>query len=141
MSLMLGILARLRGLFGREPAVLNLHVEPAYAIKASGTNPYFEVLEEKAREAGFLGEFVVDREGWLRPGASASLETKHATLALDVYPNPAVIEGRTVADYEVPDGPRRQPRATLVLDDESELFLWREGGRLRVTGDAVSRAQ
>ena len=97
--------------------------------------------EEKAREAGFLGEFVVDREGWLRPGASASLETKHATLALDVYPNPAVIEGRTVADYEVPDGPRRQPRATLVLDDETELFLWREGGRLRVPGPAVDEAQ
>ena len=62
---------------------------------------------------------------------------------LDVYPNPAAVEGRSVADYADGAAPRRIPRASLVLDDESELFLWFEGKRARVGGgalDALKRA-
>ncbi len=108
----------------------NLHVEPHYEIKASARNPYFQALEQKARDAGYLGQFIVDEQGRLRPGSSDKLETKKAILSLDAYPNPAAIEGRAVADYATPEGnlarvssARRQPRVTLVLEDDSELFL------------------
>ena len=141
MTLFRGILERLRSLLGRPPDLFNLHVEPTYAIKASRSNPYFQALEAKAREAGFLGDFVVDAEGRLRPGSAEGIAARKATLALDVYPNPAAIEGRTVASYDDPDAPRRGPRATLVLDDGSEVFLQRDGTVLRAAGDALDEAR
>lgn len=131
-----GILARLLGLLGREPDLFALHIEPSYAIKVSLRNPYFQALEAKARAAGFLGSFLVDGEGRLRPGSNGALPALAATLALDVYPNPAVIEQRSVTDFEDGDAPRRSPRATLVLADATELFLWRDGDTLRVAGPA-----
>ena len=67
----------------------------------------------------------------------AGLTTKHARLFLDVYPNPAAIEGRTVVDYEDSTAPRRSPRATLELDDGAELFLWPDSDGLRVAGPAL----
>ena len=136
-----GILSRLRGLLGREPGLFALHIEPSYAIKASPRNPYFQALEAKARASGFLGSFLVDVEGRLRPGSNDALPALSATLALDVYPNPAVIEGRSVTDFEDGDAPRRSPRATLLLVDATELFLWRDGDRLRVAGAALDAAQ
>lgn len=137
----MGILGRLRGLLGREPELFNLRIQPAYAIKASRNNPYFQALEHQAREAGFFGDFVVEHDGALRAGESPTLETRGATLTLDVYPAPAVIEGRRITDYEAADGPRRQPRAALALDGGGELLLWRDGDRLRVAGEAIGRAQ
>jgi len=128
---------RLRRLFGGRGDRLNLRVEAAYAIKASRDNPYFQALEQRAREEGFLGEFVVDEEGWLRPGRREGLETVEATLALDVYPNPAAVERRTIADYEDTGQRRRPPRATLVLADGSEIFLRRDGDRLQASGPAL----
>lgn len=110
----------------------NLHIEPGYTVKASRHKPYFQALERRAREHGYLGDFVVDDQGRLRPGSRKGLETKHATLSLDVYPNPAAIEGRTVADYDHPDGPRRAARAMIVLDDDSELFVRRTPNGLAV---------
>jgi len=117
----------------------NLHIQPHYEIKASARNPYFQALEAKARATGYLGEFVVEEEdGTLRPGTNEAVETRHALLSLDAYPNPAAIEGRTVADYATPEGDavqpggRRTPRLTVVLDDESELFIRRTGDVLRV---------
>jgi len=138
--MMLGVLSRVRRLFGRRSVRVNLRVEPTYAVKASRTNPYFEALERRAREEGFLGEFVVDEEGWLRPGKREGLETVEATLALDVYPNPAAVERRTIADYEDPVQRRRPPRATLVLADGSEIFLRRDGDRLQAIGSALDTA-
>ena len=137
---MSGLGERLRRLFSGRGDRLNLRVEPAYAIKASRTNPYFQALERRAREEGFLGEFVVDEEGWLRPGKREGLETVEATLALDVYPNPAAVERRTIADYEDPGQRRRPPRATLVLADGSEIFLRRDGDRLQAIGSALDTA-
>ncbi len=129
---------RLEEVFRRRPPDLfNLVIEPAYAIKASPGNPYFQGIERLARDAGLLGEFVVEAEGTLRQGRGEGLPTLHARLMLDVYPNPAAVEGRSVADYAEGDGPRRVPRARLVLDDESDLFLWFEGKRARVAGPAL----
>ena len=121
----------------KPPGLFNLAVEPAYAIKASRDNPYFRGLERLAREGGFLGEFVVEADGALRPGSQEGLPSRQARLMLDVYPNPAAVEGRAVANYEEPAAPRRVPRATLVLDDDSELLLWFEGRRARVAGAAL----
>ena len=136
----MSILQRLRAFLARQPHLFNLQIEPRYVIRASGRNPYFQALERRAREAGYLGSFVVDAEGRLRLGVGEGLETLRATLALDVYPNPAVIEGRTVVDYDAADAGRRAPRATLVLDDDTELFLWPDGHGLRVAGEAVTLA-
>jgi len=134
-----GVWQWVRRLCRRSPADLfNLVVEPAYAIKASSRNPYFQGIERLARDAGLLGEFVVEAGGTLRQGRAEGLPTRSARLMLDVYPNPAAVEGRSVADYAEGDGPRRVPRATLVLDDESELFLWFEGKRARVAGPALA---
>jgi len=116
----------------RAPGRFNLVIEPGYAIKASRQNAYFKGLERLARESGFLGEFVVDAEGWLRPGSQEGLPTRHARLVLDVYPNPAAIEGRGVGDYDRPTARRRVPSATLELDD-GELFLSFHDGRPRVS--------
>ncbi len=138
---MLGIVARLRALLGRERGLFNLAIEPTWAIRASRTVPYFQALEQRARDAGFLGAFIVGPDGCLRPGSDPSLETRHATLALDVYPTPAAIEARSITDYDEPDAPRRQPRATLVLDDDRELLLWRDGDRLRVAGEPLAGAR
>ncbi len=136
----MGLLGRLLTLFRRRPAQLfNLVVEPAYAIKASRENPYFKALERQARDTGFLGSFVVDAEGAIRPGRNEALPTRHARLSLDVYPNPAAIEGRTVASYDEPASVRRVPRATLTLDDDSELFLWFDGKQARVAGPALAQ--
>ncbi len=130
---------RFARLFRRTPTELfNLVVEPAYAIKASRGNPYFKALERLARDAGFLGAFVVDAEGGIRPGRNEALPTRQARLSLDVYPNPAAIEGRSVSDYEDPGPSRRVPRATLALDDDSELFLWFDGKQARVAGAALA---
>ncbi len=134
----MGVWQRLLAVVRRKPPVLfNLVIEPAYAIKASPRNPYFQGIERLARDAGFLGNFVVEADGTLRPGTAAALPTRHARLMLDVYPNPAAVEGRSVANYANAEGRRRVPRATLVLDDESELFLWFEGTRTRVAGAAL----
>ena len=121
----MGLLTRLADRFRRNPPRYNLHIRPAFAIKASAHNPYFQNLERAARAAGCLGEFIVFADGRLRPGTHPALETRTATLALDVYPNPAALEGRTVADYASPAGPRRTPRITLVLADDTELYLRR----------------
>jgi len=137
-----GILRWLRGLFRREADLFHLEIEATYAIRASRRNPYFQALERQARDAGFLGGFVVGQDGRLRPGPPREgLDRLHATLALDVYPNPAAVESRSVVDYDAADLPRRQPRARVVLDDDSELFLWLDGKTLRVSGEALTRAQ
>ena len=136
----MSILRRVKSLFARQPHLFNLQIQHRYVITASARNPYFQALEARAREEGFLGKFVVDAEGRLCPGTQQRLETLRGTLALDVYPSPAVIEGRTVTNYAASDSGRRVPRATLVLEDDTELFLWRDGEGLRVTGDAVARA-
>jgi len=120
--------------------LFNLEVQAAYAVKASVGNPYFQALERAAREGGYLGAFVVDESGRLRPGRRDALETKHARLVLDVYPNPAAIEGRTVPDYDSPSAPRRAPRATLVLEEDEELFLWSSSDGLRVAGPPLGDA-
>ena len=135
----LSILQRLRGWLRPAKKLFNLQIEPAYAIKASVGNPYFQTLERTAREIGYLGVFVVDAEGRLRPGSRDSLATRRARLTLDVYPNPAAIEGRSVANYDDPQAPRRVPKATLVLDDESELLLWSADGGPRVAGSALEQ--
>jgi len=131
-SIFLRIWRRLRERFRRRKDLFNLQVEPAYAIKASARVPYFVALERVARQAGFLGTFIVDEEGRLRPGRNEALATRQARLTLDVYPNPAAIEGRTVADYDDHSAPRRTPRVGLVLENEEELYLRsdREGLRL-----------
>jgi len=121
----------------KPPKLFNLVIEPAYALKASPRNPYFQGIERLARDTGALGAFVVQADGVVRLGRDEALPTRHARLMLDVYPNPAAIEGRSVADYANAEAPRRIPRATLVLDDESELFLWFEGRRARVAGAAL----
>ena len=132
----LSIWQRLRDRLRPRRDRFNLTVEPHYEIKASVRNPYFQRLERKAREVGCLGEFVVDEQGRLRPGTRQTLLTKKALLTLDVYPNPAAIEGRTIADYATPQGDpaqpsaRRRPRLALVLEDDSQLFL-------RLTPDGV----
>lgn len=137
-----GVWQWVRRLCRRSPADLfNLVVEPAYAIKASARNPYFQGLERLARDAGLLGSFVVEGEGTLRAGSREGLPTRHARLMLDVYPNPAAVEGRAVSNYGEPHAPRRVPRATLVLDDDSELLLWFEGTRARVAGEAIHNAE
>jgi len=123
-----------------EPPLFNLVIQPAYVIKASPANPYFKALEQQARDTGFLGTFVVHSDGRLRPGTNNRLPTLNARLQLDVYPNPAAIEGRAVPDYADHRSPRRVPRATLLLDDDSELFLWFEGTTPRVAGRAVDQA-
>jgi len=124
--------------FRHKPRELfNLIIEPGYAIKASAANPYFRGIERLAREVGFLGSFVADCNGLLRAGSNDLLPTRRATLHLDVYPNPAAIEGRSTRDYESPVNERRVPRATLVLDDDTELLLWVEGERVRVAGGAI----
>ena len=128
----LGILQRLRQLVRRRRDLFNIEIEPAYAIKASAENPYFQALEHAARQAGYLGHFVVDDQKRLRPGTNPALETRHARLTLDAYPNPAGIEGRTVADYDDPAAPRRTPRVTIVLDDAAELFLRARRGGIHV---------
>ncbi len=134
----MGLWGRILASFRRRPpGLFNLVIEPAYAIKASPRNPYFQGIERVARDAGFLGSFVVEADGTLRPGTDESLPTRQARLTLDVYPNPAAVEGRSVADYANAEAPRRVPRATLVLDDGSELFLWFEGKRTRVAGAAL----
>ena len=135
----MGIWQRLLTSFRRRADLFNLEVEPAYAIKASVRNPYFQALERSAREAGFLGSFIVDEAGNLRPGAHPSLQTRHASLTLDIYPNPAAVEGRSIGSYESPDTPRRVPRATLILDDDTELFLSAADGHVRVAGPAIPR--
>jgi len=121
----------------RPRDLFNLIIEPGYAIKASAANPYFRGLERLAREAGVLGSFVADCKGLLRAGSNTLLPTRRATLHLDVYPNPAAIEGRSTRDYGSSGSARRVPRATLVLEDDTELFLWTEGPRVRVAGSAV----
>jgi hypothetical protein len=134
----------------------NLRIEPHYAIKASRGDPYFQKLEDQAREGGYLGAFVVDETGRLRPGRKERLETRSGLLTLDAYPNPAAIEGRTVGDYDDPyqalptsvrrpsaglvpasapraesaQARRRQPRATVLLEDDTEVFLRRTAGGL-----------
>ena len=135
----MGLWGRVLASFRRRPSDLfNLVIEPAYAIKASPRNPYFQGIERLARDAGFLGTFVVGAGGTLRQGRDEALAARHARLMLDVYPNPAAVEGRSVADYADAAGPRRIPRATLVLDDDTELFLWFEGKRPRVGGAALT---
>jgi hypothetical protein len=136
---LLGIWQRLRAWLRPGADLFNLEVEPAYAIKASVRNPYFQSLERAARDAGCLGAFIVDDQGRLRQGSRERLATRRAQLFLDVYPNPAAIEARTVADPKEPRAPRRVPRATLVLDDDSELFLWFDGGSPRVAGPGLER--
>lgn len=127
--------------FRRKPRDLfNLIIEPGYAIKTSPANPYFRGIERLARQAGFLGSFVVRCDGVLRAGSNELLPTRRAILHLDVYPNPAAIEGRSISDYESPGSARRTPRATLVLDDDTELFLWLEGQHAWVAGSAVQPA-
>jgi hypothetical protein len=133
----LGFFERLRARFRRKADLFNLQIEPAYAIKASARSPYFQALERAARSAGYLGTFIVDETGSLRPGCNEALQTRRARLVLDVYPNPAAIEGRTVADYDNPASPRRTPRATLLLDDDSELSLWLRAAALRIDGPAM----
>jgi hypothetical protein len=133
----LGIWQRVRGRFSKQKDLFNLQIDPAYAIKASRTNPYFQALERAAREAGYLGIFIVDAGGCLRPGSHQGLTTRHAALTLDIYPNAAALEGRTVANYDTPGAPRRVPKATLALDDDSELLLWMEGGSTRVGGPGI----
>ena len=49
---MLGIVARLRALLGRERGLFNLAIEPTWAIRASRTVPYFQALEQRARDEG-----------------------------------------------------------------------------------------
>jgi len=120
---------RVRERLRRQKDRYNLHVAVRFAIRASSGNPYFQALEQAARRAGCVGDFVVDAQGRLRPGTRHGLATKRATLHLDTYPNPAAIEGRTIADYPTPDGEpeqpsaRRRPRVVIALDDDSELFL------------------
>jgi len=133
----LGIFQRLLARFRRKPDLFNLQIEPAYSVKASGRNPYFQALERVARQAGYLGNFIVDADGKLRPGTGEALETRHARLILDVYPNPAAIESRTVVNYDSPDGPRRIPPATLALDNDEELYLRPVSGGLRVEGPCL----
>jgi len=135
----LGIWQRLSAWLRGRKERFNLEIEPAYAIKMSARNPYFQGLERTAREAGCLGAFVVDDQGWLRQGSRSPLPTRRAQLFLDVYPNPAALEARTIGDYDYPRAPRRVPRATLVLDDGSELFLWFERRGPRVVGPAVEQ--
>jgi hypothetical protein len=137
----LGIWRRLLARFRQAPELFNLQIEPGYAIKASARSPYFQAIERAAREGGYLGAFVADQDGRLRPGTQEALPTLHATLALDVYPNPAAIEGRTVVDYDDPHAPRRAPRAIVALDDGSELFLWHASDGLRIAGAALEQAQ
>lgn len=136
----MGLWQRILRRFRRVPDLFNLVVEPAYAIKASPSNPYFQAIERLARDSGFLGLFIVGAEGVLRPGQDPALPTRRACLMLDVYPNPAAVEGRSVADYARGQNPRRVPRASLVLEDESELFLWFEGKQARVSGAALGDA-
>ena len=142
---------RLRRRLRRRPDLFNLVIEPAYAIKASPRNPYFQALERLARDAGFLGACVSDADGALRPGTNNAIPTRHARLLLDVYPNPAAIEGRSVSDYaahrqaqgvvslsnHAGDSTRRVAKVTLDLDDGSELLLWFENGRAHVAGLAL----
>ena len=128
---------RLRRRLRRRPDLFNLVIETAYAIKASVRNPYFQALERLARDAGFLGAFLSDADGVLRPGTSKALPTRLARLLLDVYPNPAAIEGRSVSDYAAGDSTRRVAKVTLDLDDGSELLLWFENGRGHVAGPAL----
>ncbi|MFW6107449.1 MAG: hypothetical protein ACOC8A_02040 [bacterium] len=135
----MGIWQWARRHFRRRADRYNLRVEPHFAIKASARKPYFRELEAAARRAGVLGSFVVDEEGRLRPGTRSGLPTLRARLSLDVYPNPAALEGRTVFDFDHPDRPRRPPRLSLRLEDETELFLSRTEGELRVAG-AVPRS-
>ncbi len=130
------LLSRLR----RKPDLFNLQIEPAYFVKASARNPYFQALERTARQAGYLGSFIVDGDGRLRPGTGKALEVRHARLILDVYPNPAAIESRSVVNYDSPDGPRRMPPATLVLDNDEELYVRPVSGGLRVEGPALAQA-
>ena len=66
----------LRRRLRRRPDLFNLTIEPAYAIKASARNPYFQALERVARETGFLGSFVCDADGALRQGTSEALPTR-----------------------------------------------------------------
>jgi hypothetical protein len=131
------LLSRLRTALRRTPDIANLVVEPAYVIRASARNPYFQSLEQRAREAGWLGSFVVDAEGRLRTGERSGLPTLRGRLSLDVFPNPAAIEGRTVSDYDAPEGPRRRARATVVLDDDRELYIQPWEGTLRAEGAAL----
>ncbi len=152
MGLIRRILDRLRPHRDR----FNLRIEPHYAIKASRGDPYFQKLERQAREGGYVGEFIVDDSGRLRPGRRERLETRHGLLTLDAYPNPAAIERRTVGDYDDPyqalptsvrrpsaglvpasapraesaKASRRHPRATVVLKDDTEVFLRRTAGGL-----------
>ena len=132
---------RLLARFRRKPDLFNLQIEPAYSIKASARNPYFQALERSARLAGYLGNFIVDIDGKLRPGTGEALESRRARLILDVYPNPAAIEGRTVVNYESPDGPRRMPPATLVLDNDEELHLRPAADGLRVEGPGLPQVR
>lgn len=133
----MGIWQRIRRHLSGVRPLFNLQIEPAYAIKASVSNPYFQSLQRVAQEAGYLGAFVVFSDGSLETGARAALETRHAQLTLDTYPNPAAIEGRTVSNYADARADRRVPRATVVLDDDSELFVCVADGALRASGPAV----
>jgi len=136
-----GFLARLKALFRRTQPLFNLEIAPAYAIKASRQNPYFQALERAADQSGVFGDFVVHEDGLLRRGRDERLPTRRAELYLDAYPNPAALEGRTVANYDRPGAPRRQPRLTLELDDETELFLNFEPEGMRVNGPALELAR
>ena len=133
----MSLLSRLRVALRRTPDIANLEVEPAYVIRASARNPYFQSLEQRAREAGWLGSFIVDAEGRLRPGQRSGLPALRGRLNLDVYPNPAAIEGRTLSDYDTADGRRRPARATVVLDDDRELYVQRDEGALCAESTAL----
>ena len=138
----MGLWGRILASFRRKPPDrFNLVIEPAYAIKASVRNPYFQALERVARDAGFLGTFVSDADGALRQGTNNAVPTRLARLLLDVYPNPAAIEGRSVSDYAARDSTRRVAKVTLDLDDGSELLLWFENGRAHVAGPALGGAR
>ena len=137
----MGVLDRLKALFRRGRPLFNLRISPAYGIKASRQNPYFQALERSAAALGLFGDFVVEEDGLLRKGHDERLPTRSAELYLDAYPNPAALEGRTVANYDDPTAPRRRPRLALEMDDETELFVVFEGQRLRVSGPALAAAR
>ena len=137
----MGVLDRLKALFRRGRPLFNLRISPAYGIKASRQNPYFQALERSAAALGLFGDFVVEEDGLLRKGRDERLPTRTAELYLDAYPNPAALEGRTVANYDEPTAPRRHPRLTLEMDDDTELFVVFEGQKMRVSGPALAAAR